>query len=452
MKKIIYVTLFILLIFFISCQKDPVTPPVVTHTTQTYIFANSFGTNVSDLVVGARQSIDGGIVICGYTIASQFGDNDIFVTKLDTAGYIVWSKIIGSSGNDQAAYMDTTSDGGFIIVGSSNSFSATNDPVAIKIDNSGNMVWSRYYFWNNNDVANYVYPTSDFGYIITGSSNSIGAGGYDVYAMKIDVSGAIMWCRAYGGPLDDVGAAIKPTQDGGYIIAGNTFSFGNSGDIYIIKTFGDGGYNWSKNYGGLAFDFSRDIMPVAGGYVICGSTLSFGVSVEDAYVFSIDNNGFLYWSRTFGGLGGEDDRFFQMKSVPGGEIILSGSIKNNAGNDDFCLLRLYGNGAFNWMKTYGGAAADISTSVANKSEGGFIAAGNSSSYGAGSNDAYVVSVKSDGTGCLPNTIITPIGGDPATDVGSPQTIYNNVNYETRSALFNIADFNVVQNTQCTIIP
>jgi hypothetical protein len=133
--------------------------------------------------------------------------------------------------------------------------------------------------------------------------------------------------------------------------------------------------------------------------------------------------------------------------------VLSGSIKNTAGNDDFCVLRLYSDGVYNWMKTFGGVGDDISTSVALKNDGGFIIGGYSSSYGAGSNEAYIVSIKSDGTGCLTNSVIAPNGGDPATDTGTPITGYNDViTYQTNPAPFNSANFNVLQNTQCIINP
>jgi len=459
MKKLYYFAPLLVSLFFISCepQDSNVSPIDTTHnpiTQKAHLFGKTFGSNVSDLVTGARQSIDGGIVVCGYTIASAFGDNDIFVTKMDTAGNIVWSKIIGGSGNDQAASMDTTLDGGFIICGSTNSFSATNDPIVIKIDNSGNLVWTKYYSWTLDDIATNIQATSDYGYILTGSSNSFGAGGYDAYALKIDASGGIMWCRAYGGAFDDYATSIKATQDQGYIIGANTASFGTGGDIYIIKAYGDGGLNWSKSYGGILYDNLRDIVTVSGGYVICGSTASFGVGIEDAYVFSIDNNGFLYWSRTFGGALGEEDRFYSMRSISAGGIILSGTTKHTAGNnEDVSLLRLFSDGAFNWEKTFGGIGTDISTSVAMKNDGGLLVAGYTSSFGSGANDAYILSLKSDGTSCLPVNSVTPNGGSPQTNVIDAATVYTDVNsYETNSAPFNMSNFVVTNNTQCIQSP
>jgi len=459
MKKAL-LTLFILVLLILSgCEPQDVKnnnpiDPTPTPTDPTAIFAKSFGTNVSDLVTGARQTIDGGVVVCGFTIASQFGDNDIFVTKLDDSSNVVWSKIIGGPGNDQAVYMDTTFDGGFIICGSTNSFSNTFDPFAMKIDNSGNILWANYYFFWNDDKGAYITPTADFGYIMTGGSNSNGAGGYDAFSMKLDASGGIMWCRAYGGLLDDYGAAIRQAPDGGYLIAGNTISFGNAGEVYAVKIFGDGGYSWSNSYGSLGIDNVRDLAAVSGGYVFCGSTTSFGVAIEDGYIFSIDNNGFLYWSRTFGGLLGDADRFYSVKSIPTGGIVLAGLMKNTGGNnEDYSVLRLFSDGAFSWLKSYGGVGTDAATSVAINRYGGYIAGGYTSSYGAGANDAYILSLKPDGSGCLTGNSITPNGGDPLTEVLPAATIYTgSFAYQTVAAAFSSANFTVTQNTQCITGP
>jgi hypothetical protein len=455
MKRKILFSVFTLLIIFSSCRKDDesiVNPPA--NIDPTSIFAKSFGSNVSDLVTGVRQTADGGIVVCGYTIASAFGDNDIFITKLDDSGIVAWSKIIGSGGNDQAVYMDTTIDGGFIICGSTNSFFGTFDPFSMKIDNSGNIVWAKHYRWSGEDRGSYIIPTSDQGYILAGSLNSEGAGGFDVFALKLDQVGSIMWsCKSYGGAQDDYAAGIRETADGGYIIAANTLSFGNAGEILLIKLFGDGVINWSKTYGGLLSDAARDIQNVPGGFAVCGSTTSFGVGIEDGYIFSTDINGNILWSRTFSGIMGEDDRFYQMKPIPGGGIIVAGSLKNTAGNnEDYSLLRLFGDGVFNWMKTFGGTGVDAATTVSLNSNGGFILGGYSGSYSSGVNDAYILSVRSDGTFCQQDNGITPFSGNPQTEIGTPATVTTDINYETVTAIFNIADFNVSQNTHCITGP
>ena len=136
--------IFLLALFISGCQQSDVivTPPVTVDSTR--IFSKTYGSNLSDLVTGVRQTPDGGLIMCGYTIAGAFGDNDIFITKLDGSGNIVWSNLYGGSGNDQANSIEKTSDGSFIICGSTSSFSGTFDPFIIKINQAGLIEVSNY--------------------------------------------------------------------------------------------------------------------------------------------------------------------------------------------------------------------------------------------------------------------------------------------------------------------
>lgn len=459
MKKFNIIALLILVTavlsacYFSGCEKptnEEVIPPPVFDPTR--IFSKTAGSNVSDLVTGVVQSFDGGVVLCGYTIASSFGDNDIFITKLDDSGRVVWSNLYGGSGNDQATSIAKTSDG-FIIAGHTTSFAATGfNPFTLKIDNSGAVQWSKYYPWWNEDYAGSIIQTSDAGYIMTGYSNSQTIGGHDVYALKLDASGSIMWVRFYGGTANDFGNAIQETGDQGYIIGGSTFSFGNLGDGYVIKIFGDGGHNWSKTYGGIGPDNIKDLQKSSNGYIACGSTISFGLIVTDAYVLNFDNNGFLYWSRTFGSNGNGETILNSIMQTSDGGFAAGGSTPSTTSNGvDMCLVRLFGNGEFNYEKIFGGVSNDLGSALSIKNDGGFLLAGSTLSFGAGANDIYVQSLNSEGTGCNTDNPYTPSGGLPATEVNNASTTYLGfVPYETVSAVWNTAGFNIVQNTQCML--
>jgi hypothetical protein len=435
----------IISIFFSSCKEaDEVlinTDPIVEPT---QIFSKTYGSSVSDLVTGVCQANDGGIVVCGYTIASAFGDNDIYVTKLDDSGHVAWSNIYGGSGNDQATSIEKTGDGGYIITGQTSSFSGGFDPFTLKLDNAGNTQWSQYYRWWNQDYSNFVTQTSDGGYILTGYSNSFSIGEFDVYSIKIDASGGIMWARCYGGTGNEFGNSIRETADAGYIIGGYTFSFGNLGDGYVIKIYGDGGYNWSKTYGGSGLDNIKDLQRVSNGYIACGSTTSFGLIVADGYILNIDNQGFVYWSRTFGSNGAGESSLNSVKQISDGGYILGGSFQSSMMNaGDMCLLKLFGDGAFN----------DIATSVGVKTDGGYLLAGTTASFGAGSNDIFLQSLKPDGTGCLTDNPYTPSGGNPSTEVNPAATVYLSIDfYETIAAPWQRGSFSLLPNTQCIISP
>jgi hypothetical protein len=125
----------------------------------------------------------------------------------------------------------------------------------------------------------------------------------------------------------------------------------------------------------------------------------------------------------------------------------------NGNSNDMALVKLFGDGAFNWQKSFGGVSNDVLTALAVKSDGGYLAAGQTASFGAGANDIYLQSVKSDGTGCLTDNPVTPVGGNPTIDIASPVTVYFDVNFfETNSVTLNSSPFNVILNTQCTANP
>jgi len=461
MKKITFCILLLFfaatLITFQSCRQDDIVSPIdttVIPVDTTKIFSNTYGSNLSDLVTGVQQTNDNGVIVCGYTISTAFGDNDIFIIRYDGSGNILWSNLYGGSGNDQATYMEKCGDGGFIVTGHTTSFSGTFDPFTIKINASGTIEWTRYYTWWNEDYANNVIQTSDGGFILTGYSNSFGSGGYDVYTLKLDQSGGIMWARCFGGVENDFGNAIVQNADGGYVVGGYTFSFGVMGDALIMKLYGDGVKIWSKNYGGIGLDNVKNIKKATSGYIACGTTSSFGLVDEDAYVFNIDNqDGFVYWSRTFDGNAGGPSGFSKVFQPVDGGYMLAGYMQNELKNStDAVLIKLYGDGEFDYGKLFGGVSNDQATSLAYKQDGGILLAGTTSSFGAGSNDIYLLSLYNNATGCGPDNPFTPLAGTPTTEVFTADVIEMNINYETITPAWNVAVFSVTPNTQCIQAP
>ncbi len=455
-RKLQFSSLFIVLfslLFFYSCKQgeDVIinTDPPVIDTTK--IFSNTYGTSLSDLITGAQQCNDGGMIICGYTISSAFGDNDFFIMKLNGSGNVVWSNLYGGSGNDQAVSMIKTSDGNFVICGTSTSFSGTYDPFALKIDQNGNIIWNNLYRWWNEDYGTNIIQTDDGGFLLTGYSNSFSLGGYDVIALKLDQSGIRMWYRVYGGSENDycTSAAISP--DGGYMLAGYTFSYGVAGEGYIVKTYGDGVYRWSKTYGGAGFDNIKDIQKVSNGFIASGSTSSFGLVDEDAMVFNIDNqDGYVYWTKTFDGNAGGPSTFIKGLPTPDGGFILAGNMSENTGNlQDLAVVKLFGDGEFNFGKIFGGAAVDGASSIAFKQDGGLLISGSTSSFGAGSNDMYVLSLYNNATGCGQDNPFTPLAGAPTIDVFDQASLSASIDfYDTMQPAWNVTGFSVLPNTQC----
>ena len=167
--------------------------------------------------------------------------------------------------------------------------------------------WETTFGGTGYEYAYSVQQTTDGGYIIIGGTESFGAGERDVYLIKTDENGDSLWTKTIGGAFSDEGKSVQQTTDGGYIISGDTQSSGNGGeDVYLIKTDVNGIEQWSKTFGGADQDGSFSVQQtIDGGYIIAGYTSSFGNGAFDIYLIKTDQNGIEQWSQNFGG-GGED--------------------------------------------------------------------------------------------------------------------------------------------------
>jgi hypothetical protein len=174
------------------------------------------------------------------TLSFGAGYYDIFLIKTDASGNIIWAKTYGGTGRDGALSVQQTSDGGYIVAGWTDSFGADSfDVFLIKTDANGNIIWAKTYGGTGEDYAFSVQQTSEGGYIVAGYTTSFGAGYSDAFLVKTDANGNIIWAKTYGGISYDLASSVQQTSDGGYIVAGWTLSFG-AGDIFLIKTDANG--------------------------------------------------------------------------------------------------------------------------------------------------------------------------------------------------------------------
>jgi hypothetical protein len=308
-----------------------------------------------------------------------------------------WQKTFGGTRSDDGYSVEPTSDGGYIITGWTRSFGAgESDVYLIKTDANGNLVWQKTFGGTNWDEGNSVQPTSDGGYIIAGLSGSFGASG-DVYLIKTDANGNQTWYNTFGGTSDDFGYSVQPTSDGGYIIAGTTQSFGAGGsDAYLIKTDANGNQTWYKTFGGTSDDNSNSVQQTSdGGYIIAGRTGSFGAGDWDVYLIKTDANGNQVWDKTFGGTGLDYSNSVQ-QTTDGGYVIVGVTVSFGAGLSDVYFIKTDANGDQQWYKIFGGTDYDYGRSVQPTSDSGYIIAGYTYSFGAGSYDVYLI--KTDASG------------------------------------------------------
>ncbi len=378
----------------------------------------------TDYAYSVQQTKDEGYIIAGYTLSFGEGNRDAYLIRTDVNGETLWTKTYGGSNTDYAWTIQQTKDDGFIIGAHSGSFGAgSHDVYLIKTDLIGNVIWSRVYGGSNADGAYSLQQTTDGGFIIGAHVNSFGAGLHDVYLIKIDNSGDTLWTKTFGGSGEDRFRELHQTADGGFILVSETLSFGaGNSDVYLVKTDSIGNLIWTKTYGGNSSDYGYSVRQTTdGGYIIAGYTQSFGAGGTDVYIIKTDNSGNLVWTKSYGG--SSADYGYSVRQTTDGGYIIVGYTESFGEAGDVYLIRIDSNGDLIWSKVFGGLQTDYGWSVRQTIDGGFIIAGYTRSFGSGNEDVYLIKTDQLGnSGCNESIAATTWDNTPTIVNNSTPTI------------------------------
>lgn len=272
--------------------------------------------------------------ILGHTQSYGQGENDIYLIRIDSHGDTIWTKTYGGKENDIGWSLVTTSDSCLVIAGVTKSFGAKDEDVfLLKVDGDGEILWSRFFGGKNNERA-YAIKETTGGFILCGMTNSFGSGDYDVCLIKVDDNGETLWTKTFGGEATDQGLSLI-IIDGGCIVVGFTESYGQGeADAYLIRTDSCGDTLWTRVCGGNDFDKGNFIKKLSdGNFLIVGYTRSYGTGeTGNIYLFAVDNYGNVLWEKNYGGLLYDYGNWFE--EVKKGEYIISGS--TSSFRNDFC--------------------------------------------------------------------------------------------------------------------
>jgi hypothetical protein len=261
------------------------------------VWTKTFGeADYLDIGFSVQQTSDGGYITTGITESYGAGEADVWLIKTDANGDTTWTRTYGGTENDEGNCLQQTSDGGYIITGVTTSYGEgtpdSSNVYLIKTDANGDTIWTKAYGGAGDEAGQSVQQTSDAGYIITGVTTSCGAGEGDVWLIKTDANGDTTWTKTFGGASLEWGSSVQQTSDEGYIITGVTESYGaGEADVWLIKTDSNGEVVWTRTFGGTGDDEGYSVEQASdGGYIIAGVT-ELSVETGNVYLIKTDSLG-----------------------------------------------------------------------------------------------------------------------------------------------------------------
>ncbi len=356
----------------------------------------TYGGSGSDIAQDITPTKDGGFLVAGSTYNQGTGGYDFLLVKIDDQGNKLWDRDYGGSEYDGVNAICPSGDRSFLAVGSSWSKGAgRSDFWVIKMDNQGNKLWDRTYGGSGHEEASDIISSGDGFFLVAGFKFSNGVG-KDFWVVKIDDQGNKLWDRTYGGIASDEASTIIASGDGGFLIVGYTHSKGmGRSDFWVVKIDNQGKKLWESAYGGSDSDMADAITRTKdGGFLIAGSTYSKGSGKADIWVVKIDDQGKRLWDRTYGG-SGSDLANAITPANDGGFLIAGYTYSNGAGSTDFWVVKIDDQGNKLWEQTYGGNQDDMAYAITPAVDGGFLLAGYNGSKGLGKADFWVIKLSSE---------------------------------------------------------
>lgn len=388
-SKIFVGVLLTLLMLTLFPPAHAVSEPPPTEWTRTY------GSPDGEWAYSVIHTEDGGYAIGGATAKYSWPERgyvnySFLLIKTDASGNMQWNKTYGGEDeDDELAYsIIQTGDGGYAIAGIkqfsgviNGEFLIIGDFWLVKTDSEGNMQWNKTYGGAESERLYSVIQTSDGGYALVGNRESLDFPHYaDAWFVKTDADGNVQWDRTYGGEDFDLASSVLET-DGGYVIGGWTYSFG-PGDFWLFKTDSVGNVQWNKTYGGQQQEWAQSVVETEdGGYLLAGRTESFGASEGDAWLVKTDSSGNMQWNKTYG----EKEKEYVQSVVQtrDGEYAFAGSV-----NSEAWVVKTDSTGSMEWSVTFRGYG--MVYSIVETGEGGYAFAGET--YTDARYDAYLVKI------------------------------------------------------------
>tara|TARA_Y100001970_G_scaffold247678_1_gene316593 strand:- start:1768 stop:3000 length:1233 start_codon:yes stop_codon:yes gene_type:complete len=404
-----HVYLFYLLLLVYGCD-EPVSSPDVK--TPVYYFSRVFGENDAEMGYSIRSTKDNGFIIAGATSSywstdslprisgALHGVTDAIIAKVDSLGNTEWVKTYGGDFFESAFNAAENEQGGYFFTGYTNSIGkGLYDFWLVNLDEGGNVNWEKTYGTPQANVGLYGNQTADGGYAIAGYSIPVDRNDKDFWLLKTNSNGDSLWSALYGDSLNQLVNNFQETSDGGFILAGETWGVTTNNDILIIKTNSEGEQEWSKKIIEERNDQAYAIKETNNGYILIGSTTSLGAGNKDIWLIKLDVSGNVVWHKTYGGEALEYG--FDVIPLNDGYVFTGSTSSYGTEFYDIWIIKVDLEGGVIWESIYGGPMIDIGRSIINNGYDGFTILGQTSSYGSGEYDFWMI--KTNELGLVPES-------------------------------------------------
>ncbi len=398
------------------------------------LWTRTFGGSGAEGARSVCQTNDGGYIITGYTYSEGQGKSDVYLIKTDSDGIEEWTSTYGGPGWEYGFSVCQTSDNGYIIAGSTTSLGAgAKDVYLIKTDADGEEIWARAIGGPEVDVGRSVLEVDDGGYLVCGYTHSYSAGEDDVWLIKTNSEGDTLWTRTFGDTRAEMGTSINSTNEGNFIIAGATNSPSLSSanqDVYLINVNPQGDLNWEETHGfpispdGHPFDWGNSVCQISdGGYVAAGnSNFQYPLGI---YLLKTDATGNRIWQQAYK-FNFYDYSNSVLEDFDGGYIVCGATKYAADSKNDILVMKTDVDGNVIWTRIMGGADSEWASSICKTAEGDLVIAGHTYSYGAGNSDVWLIKI----SGILPQFEADPVSGHAPVEVAfSDQSSGNIVSWQ-----------------------
>lgn len=342
---------------------------------------------------------DGIYLVAGSTKSSGNGDYDAYLLKLDNNGSVIWEKTYGGSLGENIASLCPALYGGYVLAGyTATDAQGLSDIWILLVSAEGDSLHSAHFGGETSDQANCIIPNYDQGYTVA-SRTSVYTMGDQIYLMKLDLALDTLWTKTYGESYQDYGYSIIQVPDGGYVVAGSTYSSytSESGDAWVLRTDSVGDTLWTKKYGGNNEDIFYAVAETEDGYIFAGQTRSFNAVVIDVYVVRTNFDGEIIWSKYYGG--NMADYAYSIFRSEDNNFIIAGYSGSFNENDDVYLFEIDGEGEVLWQDHYGiSEDSERMYGSSMTSDGGMILTGIMDYYWQLQDDLFVLKLVPGSTG------------------------------------------------------